>query len=290
MPYKVIEDWQGQRYCSMTLEWDYTLCTCDISMMGYSKRALQHFKHPPPTCPQHSPHAWQHPKYGCPTQYIPAPDTSPLLDAADTKHIQEVLKTLLYYAQAVDSTMLAAIGTHTAQQAKGTQHTMWGITLLLNYCVKHPNAVVRFIVAGDMVLHVKSEALYLSEPKALAIFHHHLMYHQLLMHPHLKQTAPSTYCAKSFVKWFPVPLRPSLWQLSFTRAKKRVPSALPWKNLVTPSHQYPSKLTTSLPQALPTVLLSKGAPKPSTCASIGFAIESARNFPHLLEKKHSQQS
>jgi hypothetical protein len=61
--------------------------------------------------------------------------------------------------------MLASIGTLAAQQAKGTQHTMRGITHLLNYCATHPDAVVRFH-ASDMILHVESDASYLSEPKA----------------------------------------------------------------------------------------------------------------------------
>jgi hypothetical protein len=163
--YKVSEDWQGQRYCGLTLEWDYAQRTCDISMPGYIERALQRFQHPPPARPQHSPHAWQRPDYGKATQYAPTPDTSPPLDAADSKRVQEVLGTLLFYARAVDSTMLAAIGTLAAQQARGTQHTMRGITHLLNYCATHPNAVVRF-VASDMILHVESDASYLSEPKA----------------------------------------------------------------------------------------------------------------------------
>jgi hypothetical protein len=163
--YTVSVDWEGKRYCGLTLEWDYTARTCDISMPGYIERALQRFKHSPPPRPQHSPHEWQRPDYGAKTQYAPAPDSSPALDCADTKRVQEVLGTLLFYARAVDSTMLAAIGTLASQQASGTQHTMRGITHLLNYCASHPDAVVRF-VASDMILHVESDASYLSEPKA----------------------------------------------------------------------------------------------------------------------------
>jgi hypothetical protein len=55
------------------------------------------------------PTPWKKPNYGAATQYAPDPDTSPALDATDTKHLQEVLGTLLFYARAVDSTMLPAI-------------------------------------------------------------------------------------------------------------------------------------------------------------------------------------
>jgi hypothetical protein len=40
--YRVSTDWDGQRYCGLTLEWDYDKRTCDIlSMPGYIERALQ---------------------------------------------------------------------------------------------------------------------------------------------------------------------------------------------------------------------------------------------------------
>jgi hypothetical protein len=87
------------------------------------------------------------------------------LNVKDIKRVQEVLGTLLYYVRAVDSTMLPAIGTLASQQANGTQATMRGITHLLTYCATHPNATVRFI-ASNMVLHVESDASYLSEAKA----------------------------------------------------------------------------------------------------------------------------
>jgi hypothetical protein len=74
--------------------------------------------------------------------YAPDADTSPALDAADTKCVQEILGTLLYYARAVDSTMLTAIGSIAMQQASATQATMQAITQLLNYCATHPEAAV----------------------------------------------------------------------------------------------------------------------------------------------------
>jgi hypothetical protein len=163
--YKVSEDWEGARYCGLTLTWDYAKRTCDISMPGYIERALQRFSHPAPNRAQHSPHVWQKPSFGAKIQYTPDPDNSPALDAKDTKRVQEVLGTLLYYARAVDSTMLTAIGTIASQQASGTEATMKAVTHLLNYCATHPDAVVRF-TASDMVLWVDSDASYLSAPKA----------------------------------------------------------------------------------------------------------------------------
>jgi hypothetical protein len=93
------------------------------------------------------------------------PDNSPALDAKDTKHIQEVLGTLLYYARAVDSTMLTAISKLATQQTAGTQQTMEALTKLLNYAASNPEATIRF-TASNMILAVESDASYLSVSKA----------------------------------------------------------------------------------------------------------------------------
>jgi len=163
--YEIKEDWTGDRYCGLQLDWDYDKRTCDISMPGYVERALQRFNHPKPTRQQHAPHAWQKPKYGAKTQYATLPDNSEPLQSIDTKYVQEVLGTLLYYARAVDCTMLTAIGSIATQQAKPTKKTMDAIKQLLNYAATHPNAVVRYH-ASDMILFVDSDGSYLSESKA----------------------------------------------------------------------------------------------------------------------------
>jgi hypothetical protein len=76
--YTVTKDWDGTRYCGLTLEWDYsTARTCDVSMPGYIERVLQRFKHSPPARRQDSPHAWQKPAFGAKVQFAPEPDNSP---------------------------------------------------------------------------------------------------------------------------------------------------------------------------------------------------------------------
>jgi hypothetical protein len=53
--YKLTEDWTGNLYCGITLEWDYVNRTVDISMPGYIKKKLQEYEHVMPkklqTCP-----------------------------------------------------------------------------------------------------------------------------------------------------------------------------------------------------------------------------------------------
>jgi hypothetical protein len=57
-------DWTGSLYLSVTLNWDYTHSTVDISMPGYVAKALERFKHTPTRRDKHSPDAWSKPVYG----------------------------------------------------------------------------------------------------------------------------------------------------------------------------------------------------------------------------------
>jgi hypothetical protein len=61
-----------------------------------------------------------------------------LLDKAAITHLQEVIGTLLFYACAINSTMLVALGTLASAQSQGTEATAKACTPhLLNYCAKH---------------------------------------------------------------------------------------------------------------------------------------------------------
>ena len=76
--------------------------------------------------------------------------------------MQQIIGTLLYYTIAVDPTMLVAIGAIASQQSKAKQKTRDATVWLSNYAASHPNATIRYS-ASDMVLHLHSDASYLSE-------------------------------------------------------------------------------------------------------------------------------
>jgi hypothetical protein len=103
------------------------------------------------------PHKWNEPHYGIKVQFPEAPDTTPFLDAANKRHVQEVLNTFLFYACTVDITMLKAIGIIATQQSTPRQATMDAIVKLLNYAASHPDAELQF-KASDMVLWIDSDA------------------------------------------------------------------------------------------------------------------------------------
>jgi Reverse transcriptase (RNA-dependent DNA polymerase) len=119
--YVITTDWTGDTYLGMHLNWDYPNQHVDISMPGYVAKALQRFEHTSPNKPQHAPHASQTPNYGAKTQETVAPDTSPLLTPDRVTRLQQIVGSFLYYARAIDSSMLVALGTLAAAQTKATQ-------------------------------------------------------------------------------------------------------------------------------------------------------------------------
>jgi hypothetical protein len=160
--YKCSTDWTGSLYCGLTIQWNYQDNYVAISMPNYVAAALHKFQHPATTKPKDAPHAWIQPNYGAKQQYAAAPDISERLPPTEITRIQQILGTFLYYAIAVDSTMLVTLGTLVAStQANATVTTAEAIVQLLNYAATHHNAVVRFLV-----LYLHSDASYLSEPKA----------------------------------------------------------------------------------------------------------------------------
>ena len=68
----------------------------------------------------------------------------------------------LYYAQAVDATMLPALGSIASQQVNPTEHTMQKVKLLLDYSATHPDAIITYRYS-DIVLARHSDASYLFE-------------------------------------------------------------------------------------------------------------------------------
>ncbi len=98
--------------------------------------------------------------YGKDTQALTPTDDSPLLDNASKKRIKQVVGSSLYYARAVDSTILSNIAT---QQAATTENTKKQVNQFLDYMWTHPNAKICYCTS-DMILNVHSHALYLSAP------------------------------------------------------------------------------------------------------------------------------
>ena len=82
--------------------------------------------------------------YGRKIQYAKKLDESPKLGPEDKRFIQQVTGTFLYYARAVDSTMLVALSAKAAQQTNPTEETMRNLLKFLDYVASHPDAILTF--------------------------------------------------------------------------------------------------------------------------------------------------
>ena len=76
----------------------------------------------------------------------------------DKTFIQEVIGVFLYYARAVDCTMLAALGSLATQQANPTENAMKKVKQFLDYAATHQQDAIITYRAIDMVIAVHSDA------------------------------------------------------------------------------------------------------------------------------------
>jgi hypothetical protein len=134
-------------------------------MKGYVRKALHRFQHEQPKRKQNQPYPHTPVKYGEKVQYTAPDDTSPLVSEKDKKIVMQVTGVFLYYARAVDGTMLTALSALAAQQSNPTENTMQKCKQFLDYAATQEEAVLTYR-ASDMVLAVHSDASYLNEPNA----------------------------------------------------------------------------------------------------------------------------
>jgi hypothetical protein len=148
----------------MTLKWDYKNRTCDISMPGYVSNVLSKFQHDAPKHTQYTPSRYVTPVYGTKNQYDTKDETPPLT-AQQCLTIQKVTGSVLYYARAVDPTDLMPLNDISTEQTKATEKTQAATNQMLDYLATHLDATIRYH-ASDMVLHIHSDASYLSVSNA----------------------------------------------------------------------------------------------------------------------------
>jgi hypothetical protein len=102
--------------------------------------------------------------YGAKTKYATKDETPPLT-AKKCLTIQKVTGSVLYYARAVDPTILMPINDIATEQTKATEKTQAATNKLLDYLATCPDATIRYH-ASDMILHIHSNASYLSVSNA----------------------------------------------------------------------------------------------------------------------------
>jgi hypothetical protein len=159
--YNIGVDMAGSLYCSITIGCHYKDKYVDISMPNYVKKQLIKYKWDKPKRAQHCPFEPNLVHYGRKSDEIIHNSDSPTLTPKDKKFVQQIISSFLYYARAVDCTILTALNTMASEQSNPTERTLKSVYQFLDYMATHPNAVIRFC-ASDMILNVHSDASYLS--------------------------------------------------------------------------------------------------------------------------------
>jgi hypothetical protein len=162
--YELTNDWTATVYSGMTLKWYYDTRTCDISMPVYVSKVSSKFQHDSPKHPQHTPSQYVTLVYSAKTQYDRKDETPPLT-AQQCLTIQKVTGSVLYYARAVDPTVLMSLNDIATEQTKVKEKTQAAINQMLDYLATHPDATIPYH-ASDMILHIHSNASYLSVSNA----------------------------------------------------------------------------------------------------------------------------
>jgi hypothetical protein len=158
--YELTTKWTATVYSGMTLKWDYIKRTCDISLPGYVSIVLSKFQHDAEKYSQHTPSRYVTPVYGAKTPYATKDETPPLT-AQQCLTIQKVTGSVIYYARAVDPTVLMPLNDIATEQTKATEKTRAATNQLLNYLTTHLDAAIRYH-SSDMILHIHSDASYMS--------------------------------------------------------------------------------------------------------------------------------
>jgi hypothetical protein len=100
---------------------------------------LLKYKHPQPAKLRLSPYKCPPIAYGAKSHITPDPDALELLNANRKRCVQEIVGSLLYYAQAVNNKLLVELSTIAARQAKSTVATEQAVNLLLDYVATNFN-------------------------------------------------------------------------------------------------------------------------------------------------------
>ena len=134
-------------------------------MPGYARKGLKCLEHKMTKIKHNQPHTHNQPNYGASVQYKTSTDESPKINAKKKKFIQQVLVTFMYYARAVDCTMLVALSAISADQADPSEATMEKARKFLDCAASQEDSVVTY-KSSNMVLDIHIDTSYQSESKA----------------------------------------------------------------------------------------------------------------------------
>ncbi len=155
----------GTKFLGFSITYDRKARTLTMSYPRYIPDLLARLR-PDGLKHSHSPALYTPPSYGrTGPQLSTQPTVSLAASSAQRLELQIIIGSLLYYARAVDATMLPAVCALACEQAAPTLATMASAERLLGYAAKYPNAAITY-TPSDMLLLAHSDASYLSRPNS----------------------------------------------------------------------------------------------------------------------------
>ena len=152
-------------YIGIKLTWDYLHRTFILSMPSYFHKSLHIFQNILRGGKEYSPHSCALIQYGQKIQYADLLETAEYMSDKETNLVQHVCRTFLYYAIAIDNTILPALSNISSEQSKSTTNTAKQVAKLLNCIASNPQARIQYISSG-MKLDIHSNTSYLSVAQA----------------------------------------------------------------------------------------------------------------------------
>ena len=109
-------------------------------MPSYVRKALHILQHILRGGKEYSPHTCAPIQYGQKVQYLDPLEKAEYLSDKETNLVQQVCGTFLYYAIAIDTTIIPALRNISSEQFKATTNTAKQVAKLLNYLASNPQA------------------------------------------------------------------------------------------------------------------------------------------------------
>ena len=120
-------------YIGIKLEWDHVHRTVTLSMPSYVRKDFHIFHNILRGGKEYSPHTCAPIQYGQKVQYADPLDASEYLSDKETNLVQQVCGNFLYYAIAIDNTIIPSLSDIPSEQSKATTNTIKHVAKLLNY-------------------------------------------------------------------------------------------------------------------------------------------------------------
>ena len=170
--YELTINLNGSKYLGYDIQFDDEAHTVSLSMPNYVPKLLERF-YPGQTLPGiSSPAVYKPPRYGSNKglvfDSVGDDDDSPPLSEMEITRLQEIIGTLLFYARAVDYTILTAVSHLSSKQSHPTQNVLADANRILRYLAAYPQHILVFR-ACDMQLRAHSDASYCTRSNSRSV-------------------------------------------------------------------------------------------------------------------------